>query len=163
MIIVLTRDAAGTIAAAARESADGRETGGVLLGHDLGERMIVTVAGDPGPAADRRTDGFVRDLAHARLLGDEAYDRDGSVWVGEWHTHPTGPSIPSPKDMETYSQLLADDDLAFERLLALIVTPCGVHGWVEAHVHGWVVDVDGAKGATVVRENVAGVPLSEQT
>ena len=124
----------------------------MLLGHDTGERIIVSVAGDPGPNADHRTDGFLRDLAHARRLSDDAYDRDGSVWIGEWHTHPEGPSFPSSKDMETYDQLLANDDLAFERVLSLIVTPCAIHGWTETHVHAWVVDLVGAAGVTVVRD-----------
>lgn len=140
MIVVLSAEAAVSIAREAPASADGRETGGVLLGHEFDERLVVTVAGDPGPKADRRADGFVRDLSHAQRLGDDAYDRDGSIWIGEWHTHPGGPITPSPTDLKTYAQLLSDDDLGFERVLSLIVTQCPFHGWEETSVTAWVVD-----------------------
>ena len=149
MIVVLGDEASATITREAPASADGRETGGILLGHDLGGRLFVTVAGEPGPNAVRRTDGFVRDLDHARGLGDAAYEHDGSVWIGEWHTHPGGPTTPSPTDMSTYARLLADPDLTFERVLSLIVTPCPVHGWKETRVTGWVVDRAGARLAEV--------------
>jgi integrative and conjugative element protein (TIGR02256 family) len=119
-------------------SADGRETGGILLGHDDGVVITLTVAGDPGPLAARRADGFLRDLQHAQDLADEAYDRDGSVWVGEWHTHPTGPSTPSTRDVSTYAQLLADQDLLFDRVVSLIITP-GPDGWDLPVLWAWVV------------------------
>ncbi len=112
----------------------------------------MTVAGDPGPNADRRPDGFVRDLDHARRLGDIAYERDGSVWVGEWHTHPGGPLTPSPTDLGTYATLLADPDLAFERVLSLIVTPCPLHGWEETRTTAWIVDRSGANQVVIVAE-----------
>lgn len=142
---MLGGEPSATIAREAPASADGRETGGILLGQDLGRRLVVTVAGDPGPMADRRPDGFVRDLDHARRLGDAAYERDGSVWIGEWHTHPGGPVTPSPTDMKTYDRLLADPDLGFERVLSLIVTPCPVHGWEETSVTAWIVGHAGAE------------------
>src|SRR4051812_24966041 len=89
--MTLSAVAAATISAEAAASRDGRETGGILLGHDEGTQLYVTVAGDPGVGAVRSADRFLRDLEHARLLADAAYQRDGSVWIGEWHTHPTGP------------------------------------------------------------------------
>lgn len=150
MRVVLGDDARRVIATEAPSSADGRETGGVLLGHDHSDEVLITVAGDPGPKADRRVDGFLRHLDHARRLGDLAYDRDGSVWIGEWHTHPHGPLVPSPTDMATYSELLDDRELDFDRIVSLIVTPCLVHGWVEVVVSAWVVDRQGARAADVV-------------
>jgi integrative and conjugative element protein (TIGR02256 family) len=128
------------IAQMAAESADGLETGGILLGHDRGGDLLVTTAGDPGPAAQRAPTSFLRDLAHAQRLGDEAYEADGSVWIGEWHTHPGGMQLPSPTDLTTYSALLADERLALTRFLSLIVVPCPQHGWAEVFVHAWVFD-----------------------
>ena len=152
VIVRLSAAAAGLIEAEAPASADGRETGGILLGHDLGDRFAVTVAGDPGPHAVREADRFLRDLSHAEALSDAAYDTDGSVWLGEWHTHPGGPVVPSPTDLATYLDLLADEDLGFRRVLSLIVTPCQVHGWAEVHVTGWSVDATSAHAVEVVRE-----------
>jgi integrative and conjugative element protein (TIGR02256 family) len=139
--------AAETIAAEAPASRDGSETGGILLGQDLGEAITVTRAGDPGPLADRRPNGFLRDLAHSRKLANEAYDEDGSVWVGEWHTHPAGAGVPSRTDEDTYERLLADPELGFARLAAIIVMPCPEHGWSELVLAAWTADADGIHDA----------------
>ena len=138
-IVTLSESALLAINTEASASADGLETGGILLGHDLAVRMHVTVAGGPGPEATRRKTRFLRDLKYARSLADEAYDRDGSVWIGEWHTHPSGPAEPSPFDLSTYSNHLADDALGFQRFLSLIVLPCPGHGWAHLSVAGWVI------------------------
>jgi integrative and conjugative element protein (TIGR02256 family) len=129
------------VIAEAPASRDGRETGGILLGHDPAADggIEVTTAGDPGPAADRRSDGFTRDLAHAQRLADQAYDRDGSVWLGEWHTHPTGPVTPSSQDMGTYQKLFAHERLDFERIVSLIVTPDPARGWYQPQLWSWLI------------------------
>jgi integrative and conjugative element protein (TIGR02256 family) len=142
-VIRLAACAAETIATEAPESVDGSETGGILLGHDRVEAITVTRAGDPGPRADRRPDGFLRDLTHSRVLADKAYDQDGSVWVGEWHTHPSGLGVPSSIDEETYGRLLAEPELGFTRLASIIVTPCPKHGWSELMLAAWIADADG--------------------
>lgn len=98
------------------------ETGGILLGHDLGHQVLITAAGDPGPGAIHTPTRFRRDLAHAGKLADAAYERDHSVWVGDWHTHPRGPTRPSRYDLRTYRSFLHDPELNFDRFLALIVT-----------------------------------------
>ena len=138
-IVTLSECALLAINTEARASADGLETGGILLGHDLGVRMHVSVAGGPGPDATRAKTRFLRDLNYARSLADEAYDRDGSVWIGEWHTHPSGPAEPSPLDLTTYSNHLANEALGFQRFLSLIVLPCRGHGWEHVSVVGWVI------------------------
>jgi integrative and conjugative element protein (TIGR02256 family) len=146
-VIRLVARAAETIATEAPASMDGSETGGILLGHDRGETITVTRAGDPGPLADRRPDGFLRDLAHSRRLADEAYDEDESVWVGEWHTHPAGTGVPSRMDEETYGRLLADPELGFTRLASIIVFPCPEHGWSELVLAAWTADAAGIHDA----------------
>lgn len=148
-VIRLQAPAVETILTEAPASVDGSETGGILLGHDGDDAITVTRAGDPGPQADRRPDGFLRDLAHSRWLADEAYDEDGSVWVGEWHTHPTGGGVPSEIDVETYERLLADSKLGFTRITAMIVTACPEHGWSELAVAAWIADADGIHNARV--------------
>lgn len=146
-VIRLAARAAEIIATEAPTSVNGSETGGILLGHDRDETITVTRAGDPGPRAERRPDGFLRDLTHSRRLADEAYDEDGSVWVGEWHTHPTGSGVPSRIDKETYGRLLVDPELGFRRLASIIVIPCPEHGWSELVLAAWIADADGIHGA----------------
>lgn len=152
LLVTLTPGAAETIAIEARKSADGTETGGIILGHDRGGELLVTVAGGPGPAAVRTRNRFKRDLAHARTLADDAYERDGSVWIGEWHTHPDGPPQPSAVDLQTYLSHLADDSLGFDRFLSLVVLPCGEHGWEHVTVAAWVIHGTVAELATIRTE-----------
>jgi len=107
----------------AAASWDGEETGGILLGRGPGQDGIIIVeqAGEPGPAAERAPDFFLRDLPHAKALAAAAWERDRSVWVGEWHTHPGGLIHPSPRDLATYAGLLSAPELAFRALVAIIV------------------------------------------
>jgi integrative and conjugative element protein (TIGR02256 family) len=137
----LARDAAMTIAREAAASADGRETGGILLGFDASEfgELLVLDAGDPGPAAERRPDFFQRDTNHARRLAEEAYRRTTARWVGEWHTHPRGRLAPSRVDLRTYRSFLRDEDLHFPVFLAVIVGP-GEEGWTRPRATAWLIE-----------------------
>jgi integrative and conjugative element protein (TIGR02256 family) len=137
----VTAAATETIAREAAASADGRETGGILLGFDasdLGE-LLVLEAGDAGPKAERRPDFFRRDLEHARRLADEAYRRTTARWVGEWHTHPRGRLKPSRVDLRTYRGFLADDELHFPLFLSLIVGPAE-DGWARPRATAWLIE-----------------------
>lgn len=138
-VVRLSSVAISVISTEATASADGLETGGILLGHDDGDTLRVTIAGDPGPGALREKRRFLRDLAHARALADDAYEHDSSVWIGEWHTHPDGPPEPSDVDLATYAKHLADDRLGFDRFLSVIVLPCREHGWEHVSAVAWVV------------------------
>ena len=116
----LTAAAHTVISRECRRSRDGNETGGILLGHLHDGVAEVQLAGDPGPAAVRQPDFFLRDLGHAQQLGHDAFARDGSIWVGEWHTHLAAAPVPSERDLATYAGLLADPDLGFETVVAII-------------------------------------------
>jgi integrative and conjugative element protein (TIGR02256 family) len=137
--MICISEARETIEQEARRSSDNRETGGILLGHDAnGDGPLqITVAGQPGPGARRSALRFSRDLDYSRRLADEAYDHDGSVWVGEWHTHPKGPTRPSRRDLRTYRELLLDKELAFEEFTAVIVTMD--RSQLKISLHGWIL------------------------
>jgi len=140
-VVRLSATAAASIVEHAAASVDGRETGGILLGYDeteLGETLVMH-AGDAGPNAERRTDFFRRDLAHAQRLADTAYEETCSHWVGEWHTHPDGPLEPSGTDLLTYQALLDDTELEFESFLAVIVGP-GPDGWAAPMAAAWMIE-----------------------
>lgn len=133
-------------------AADGLETGGILLGWDNATTsdICVSVAGGPGPHAQRRADFFCRDLAYAVRLGDQAYDRDGSVWVGEWHTHPRSLLRPSRRDLRTYRGFLEDPALEFEHFASVIVTSAG--DWKNPICTGWIIALSlGGQGRLRVR------------
>jgi integrative and conjugative element protein (TIGR02256 family) len=130
---------AARIRSLAESSSDGRETGGILLGHGPSPAGLISLrhAGDPGPAAERRRDLFSRDLEHSRRFAARAWQLDGSEWAGEWHTHPGGGAAPSALDLRTYARILASTP-AFEAFVAIIVTPGG-STWASACLNTWII------------------------
>lgn len=140
--VVLAPEALQTIRRLAPMSADGRETGGILLGHGPDNTGVIEIvaAGDPGPNADRRQGFFLRDLAHAQALAAAAWERERAQWVGEWHTHLFSGPQPSQRDLSTYASLLQNPALGFALFVALIVTPHEVQGWEEPAMTFWVLE-----------------------
>lgn len=122
-VVTISPVALSTIEQLARDSRDGRETGGILLGHENPARIEITTAGAPGPEAVRTPSRFCRDLAYSQELARRAYATDRAVWVGEWHTHPGGPAHPSAVDLRTYQAILADPELFMTVFIAIIVGP----------------------------------------
>lgn len=122
--VVLDATAHASIEAVCLAETGGLETGGILLGHQhFDGHLSVTVAGDPGPRAERTRRSFRRDADHARALAHDGYACDRSVWVGDWHTHPDGPAHPSPTDLRAYVDIVRDPDETFDMFLSLIVVP----------------------------------------
>lgn len=109
------------IAAESARYKDGWETGGILIGMDDGKFAEIRCAGGPGPKAIRRSHFLSRDSAFAQHLVDEEWLREGSDWIGEWHTHDFGRPLPSSLDHTTYRALIAEPDLEFNRFFSLIV------------------------------------------
>lgn len=151
-VIHLTTAAWETIRSEVTAEASPLETGGILLGHDFGDVLQVTVAGDPGPNAQRRRDRFLRDRDHAEHLAADAWEADRAQWIGEWHTHPTTPPVPSPIDLASYARHLQDPDLSFDRFLSVIV---GLDDRGEELVAGWIV----TRGAVTLVPVSFGGPL----
>jgi integrative and conjugative element protein (TIGR02256 family) len=122
--VVVSATAFGMIDRTCRTDDDGLETGGILLGHQHQDgRLTVTSAGDPGPRAERTQGSFRRDPEHAQTLATSAYAADRSIWLGDWHTHPDGPTHPSELDLRSYLDVVRDPSAGFGLFLALIVIP----------------------------------------
>jgi integrative and conjugative element protein (TIGR02256 family) len=142
--VTITDTARASITRYATASADGRETGGILLGrhHDYPRPVLDVVhAAGPGPRAVRRPGFFRRDVRHAQALADLTYCTDSSVWIGDWHTHPGGPALPSDTDLASYRNLLADSELGFEVFLTVIVTSDPAKGWTRPLPTGWLITI----------------------
>jgi integrative and conjugative element protein (TIGR02256 family) len=135
--VSITDVARRTIAGEATRSHDGLETGGILLGTDMVDRIVISRAGGPGPRAYRGTHAFLRDLAYARQLADAAWREEGTQWVGEWHTHPSGDLIPSELDLRSYLCHLYDTELRLDRFVAVIVGPVADAGVTAAT---WLIE-----------------------
>ncbi len=135
--VVVSAAALRSIAEVCAAEAGRRETGGILLGrlHADGH-LSVEAAGDPGPLAQQAPSRFRRDAAHAQELASAAYQRDRSIWLGDWHTHPTGPAYPSPVDMRSYADVLRDPAFDGGTFLSIIVRPASsgpvLYPWARA-------------------------------
>jgi integrative and conjugative element protein (TIGR02256 family) len=153
--VTLTRHAHGQLLTESQLAADGNETGGILLGHDLGmgSGFVVCHRGDPGPSAVRQPAHFQRDLAHARLLAEQAAKLDGSVWIGEWHTHLLEIPIPSTHDLMTYRALLLDPEVSFPRILSLIVLSSQDGGWPSPRIFAWSISASSMRPLPITVEN----------
>lgn len=136
--IIVATSVVDTIAHEAQASRDGTETGGILLGTTEGNSLVIRHAGGPGQYAVRRATFFQRDLNHAQALGDQAFERDRSVWVGEWHTHLAAPGVPSSRDIATYQDLLADPELAFDFFVAMILAD-PTNSWTQPQIATWLI------------------------
>lgn len=122
--VLLSAGALDQITRACAGPERGDETGGILLGHQYPDGLIaVAVAGRPGLNAQSTRSWFRRDPVHARSLAAAAYAHNRSVWLGDWHTHPDGPTHPSPIDLRSYADVLHDAEAGFDVFLAIIVTP----------------------------------------
>jgi integrative and conjugative element protein (TIGR02256 family) len=151
--VVISAVAVQAIGQEAQASEDGRETGGLLLGQLGAGHVHVRYAGGPGPAATRTPARFLRDLQHARGLADAAWQLDGSVWIGEWHTHPAAGPDPSPRDLLTYAEHLADPDLTLPVFTSLIARPGPDGSWTNTRLFAWSITDAGYGPVTLTVEN----------
>ena len=110
--VALVSLARSQLVAEAGQAEDGNETGGLLLGYDMGmgAGFEVRLCGGPGPNAIRQPAHFMRDLGYSTALAERAAETDGSVWIGEWHTHLAELPMPSAFDLVTYRKLLAGQE-----------------------------------------------------
>ncbi|WP_277358261.1 Mov34/MPN/PAD-1 family protein [Arthrobacter vasquezii] len=148
--MTITDVALTAIAREALRSVDGLETGGILLGADTANGIVIQHAGDAGPNAKRAERTFLRDLDHARRIAQSAWVEDGSQWIGEWHTHPAGELSPSDVDLHSYMQHLHDVDLGFNRFVAIIA---GFDSSARVIVTTWLIE----------RDRIQPVPLKKLT
>jgi len=123
------------------------EVGGWLLGYWSSNRQSVYVT-HATPPASRGTPFGVR------ISGDGHGERFDEAWkasaghvtfVGDWHTHPGSPAIPSQRDHRALQQLSTDPDYGTPRPLAAIVRtprwPILSSGPVEIRWHA-LLDMD---------------------
>jgi integrative and conjugative element protein (TIGR02256 family) len=161
--VTLTSHAYRQLVIEARRAEDGNETGGLLLGCDLGmgPGFVVRLCGDPGPNAVRQPANFARDLTHSIMLAERAAEIDGSVWIGEWHTHLAELPMPSAYDLLTYRGLLANREVDFPRLLSLIVLAAEDGGWSPPRIFGWSISANSARQLPVVIKDDPQLPEGE--
>ncbi len=84
------------------------ETGGIFFGYwsDPREAVVSRVIG-PGPEARHSPCSFEPDSDYQEFELSILYEKSGRLhsYLGDWHTHPTGPALLSTLDRETASTI----------------------------------------------------------
>lgn len=70
-------------------------------------------------------------------MAEATWQLDGSVWLGEWHTHLKFGPAPSALDLTTYSGHMRDPDLELPCFTALIVIAGPELSWNGVAAYGW--------------------------
>jgi integrative and conjugative element protein (TIGR02256 family) len=102
--------------------AGSREIGGILMGEQLkpGHFRIVDFSVDAHSGSSAH---FVRGAEEHRKALDSFFSRTGADYsrynyLGEWHSHPNFPALPSPQDMRSMHSLVeSEDNIPFSVLL----------------------------------------------
>lgn len=113
-----------------------RESGGLLVGYAHGKRKIMYVSHVLKPSRDSRgtRSGFVRGVEGYPAAIDEIEQRTGGLlgYVGEWHTHPTGSTKPSPIDHGALAEIQHWLDAAGLPGVIVIVGPLSITAAMQA-------------------------------
>lgn len=99
------------------------ETGGILLGHNDGAMMAVSVVVGPGPGATHRRLSFDPDQSWQERAVADAWQSAGRDldYLGDWHTHPNGTPQPSKLDVAALRTIRDSPDARVAAPIMLIV------------------------------------------
>lgn len=99
------------------------ETGGVLLGYSTHFTARIEATIGPGPLAIHDRTSFTPDRDWQYLQIDDAFVGAGQTiqYLGDWHSHPSGPTSPSATDRELLRSTSLDPASQCERPLMVIL------------------------------------------
>lgn len=105
------------------------ETGGVLAGHldEHGNVVIAHVSG-PGPNAVKLATKFEKDVVFCQKFLDDIYLQSNkkTVYIGEWHSHPSENNQPSGTDIKSLSDIALQKEYLTETPAMIIFSNTGV-------------------------------------
>lgn len=99
----------------------GKETGGILVGFNIGRDIRVIEASDSGPNAQRSSTHFLRDTRYCQAFLAERFQQFGADYVGEWHSHVVDLHRLSYGDLLTLAGIFIDPDYDFETFAVVLV------------------------------------------
>jgi integrative and conjugative element protein (TIGR02256 family) len=99
------------------------ETGGVFMGYRTNNSVVITAVIAAGPDAVRTRNCYKPDLIYEQAEIAKIYHRSGRIhsYLGDWHTHPSGPLRLSRKDKEAMRVIAQDAEARAERPLMAIL------------------------------------------
>lgn len=101
-----------------------RETGGILLGHEVDDHTLrVTAVSPPGPRALKRPRFFRRDTKFLQRWLERRCERSGGRddYVGEWHVHHALDAPPSCVDCKALRRIASKPNYPTNTPLLVIV------------------------------------------
>ena len=105
-----------------------REIGGVLMAEQIceGHFRVVDFSVDEATGSAAH---FVRSPEHHRLALSKFFDRTGSDYarfnyLGEWHSHPSYPVIPSSQDIASMKELVEGERGIHFAVLMIVKRAC---------------------------------------
>lgn len=83
------------------------ETGGVLLGYESGDAVVVQEVIGPGPGATHLRTFFSPDHEYHeyRIAEEYRHSRGVTTYLGDWHSHPLGALHLSRRDKATLKRI----------------------------------------------------------
>jgi integrative and conjugative element protein (TIGR02256 family) len=117
------------------------ESGGILLGSLRGPHLEITDFTRPAGGDWRSMTSFVRqDPSHQRAAS-AAWGQSGRTvgFLGEWHTHPSGPPIPSSVDRASWADMTRKSQYPMFFLLA---SPGGWRGFLTTRTRASVLHTE---------------------
>jgi integrative and conjugative element protein (TIGR02256 family) len=109
-------------------SSPGKETGGVLAGFLNPEGdFVITHGSGPGPKAVRSLTEFKKDVAFCQAYLDDLSKASGhrTVYLGEWHSHPSLNNMPSGTDIKSLSDISYQKEYLTDKPIMIIFSSTG--------------------------------------
>ena len=105
------------------EDSDSQETGGILVGYytPANDCAIVTALSGPPEDSIRKQRFFERGTRGIQSWIFRIWREQRHFYLGEWHFHPSGSSVPSQDDTEQMRKLSTDTRLKCPEPILLII------------------------------------------
>lgn len=102
------------------------EFGGLLIGYYSDERKTVIIKKTLLPKKYKSSKySFERGSEGLRKKLEKMYCNSPSlVYVGEWHTHPDNPALPSSVDIAALKEIISDENVSIANPILLIISIC---------------------------------------
>ncbi|WP_316572939.1 Mov34/MPN/PAD-1 family protein [Neobacillus sp. YIM B06451] len=108
-----------------------KETGGIIIGKyssNLNRAEVKIVTGAPVDSKCGRT-WFHRGTKGLQELLDEAWDKKGMYYLGEWHYHPGGTPSPSIHDIVEMNKISKNNAYHCPEPILLIAVGSPINNW----------------------------------
>jgi integrative and conjugative element protein (TIGR02256 family) len=105
-----------------QDTAKKDESGGILLGQVVGEKICITKVSIPNRFDKAGRCKFIRDSKAAQIIIDYEFINSNkkTIYLGEWHTHPEISPNPSSIDIKMLEQQFKNNRINEKYLLLII-------------------------------------------